>query len=196
MDLFYQQSRLQDQVKALKKDIKSFAKVNNLKLDKSFKTLYGNLDSVGNCILIIQPPHELDAPFFKGKDFKFLLEILGVNGITNFFATYSSIFSIPVVSKKDIQNFAPWITKIVDIVQPHTIIVLGEEAPTLFNNHKFMLKDHHGTIIETFLNIPVILTYHMSYFLYSAPTEDITYKEYLREHDWKIIKERYTKVTK
>ena len=196
MDLFYQQDSIKDQIKILKKDIKHYAEQRNIKLDKSFKILFGNASAVGNNIFIIQPPYEAGTPYFKGEDFDYLINILDSNNVTNYFTTYCSLLPHKDVGKKDIVAFSCWIHKLIEIAQPHTIVVLGESAPFTFVSRKCILKDTHGTVIDNFAGIPIIITYEMTYYTKMSQYEDISYKNFLREKDWGIIIDRYRRQTK
>lgn len=195
MDLFQTGNPTQDLI-GLRDELKLYAKTNFPSLEKedinSISIAYGNVNNIGSNILIVDKPVGSKKPF-KSKYDKYLINLLKSKGLDKFFITYCySIVKDPTtVSKKDIKNFSTWINRLVSIIQPKVIVVLGEEAELAFSKRKVVLKENHGSEIGIYNNIPIFLTYPMDYYVDSSGYEDESYKIFIQTNDWNKITEAY-----
>ena len=192
MDLFYG-TTVKENVIAFKKDLKQVA----LKYDYDFgkKRIHianGNLENIGNCILVVGPPLKLNDKHFQDKYSNYLFKTALDFKMPNTFLV--SCFPIPLerISKTNIKEFNPWMEKLVDIFRPKLVVVLGEDAQFSFVKRKHILRDYHGKIItKTVAGIDVLLSYTMDYFIDLSEFEDGSYKDFIRNADWTIIKKYY-----
>lgn len=192
MDLFYQ-GTMEEQIILLKKEIRQLAKDKGTPIRNKFLLTYGVPSAVSNCVLVVTPPYS-GGKFYQDKDTRKLIDILTTNGMTNYFITYCYHIPQTKVTKKTVKEYSPWIKRIVDAVEPRLIVCLGEETTFSFFKRKMILRDWHGRVIDKHADIPVMLTYPMSYYTEKSEYEDISYKNFLLESDWTGIKKKYDEV--
>lgn len=191
MDLFYQ-GTMQEQVKALKKEIRALAKEKGIKISNRMALVWGIPANVGNNALIVQPPYP-GGKYFQDGDTCQLQNILLSHGIQKYFLTYCYHIPQEKVTRKDIKQYGIWVRRIVDAVQPRLIVCLGEDSIFSFFKRKMILRDHHGQVVDRHEDIPVMLTYPVSYYTERSEYEDLSYKNFLLQSDWTGIKKQYDK---
>lgn len=189
-DLFYSQgSNFKEQIGMLKADLVKYAKSLG-SVRKYFYVVEGKAENAGNNILLIQPPFTGKCHFEQKED-KLLKYILAKYNIFKTFITYAHLVPLKKHTKADIKAFGYWMDKIVEIVSPKLIVVLGEDAELVFFKRKFIMKDYHGKIIGDTNGIPIMLTYSLDYYISKSSYEDQSYKDFLEANDWSAIKNEY-----
>lgn len=191
MDLFYQ-GTLQEQIKALKKDIRVEAKKQGVAFKHKLALVWGIPAYQGNNILLVQPPYK-EGKYFQDKSTERLKNTLNDYEITKYFITYSYHIPKDKVTRKDIKTYGSWIAKIVNAVAPRLVVCLGEDAIFSFFKRKMILRDNHGEIVGRHESIPIMLTYPFDYYTQKSEYEDSSYKNFLLDSDWKSIKNEYDK---
>lgn len=193
MDLFYGET-FKEQIAALKRDMKSYAK-EKLNINYKRRRIYvamGLEEHVGNNFLFIAPPIAKGEKHFKDPDYQHLLKLTTKYHISNFFFTYCYLIEKDLVSKGDIKDFRPLLLKLIDIVGPKLIVLLGEAAQPCLLNRKLILRDYHGTTTnDTISGHRVLVIHEMNYFLKSHDFQDPSYINYMEEKDWEIIQKIY-----
>lgn len=192
MDLFYQ-GTIEEQITALKAEVRQMAKDKGVPFKNKLLLTYGVPSSVGNCALLVTSPYP-GGQFYKDKNTCQLINILIANGISNYFITYCYHIHEDRVSRKTIKDYSPWIKRICDAVQPRLIVCVGEETVFSFLKRKAILRDWHGREIDKHEQIPIMLTYPISYYTESSEYEDLSYKNFLLQSDWTGIKKKYDEV--
>jgi len=198
MDLFYG-STVEEQLKALKKDIKAFA-LAHYNYDYGHKRIYvafGEQANIGNNILIVSTPLAKDAKAFEDKNYQYLKHILSTYNISKFFLTPNFLIPKDHVSTADIKLCSKWTETLVDIVQPKFIVILGEDSVFSFFRRKFILRDHHGTKVGISpQGLEIYLTYSPDYYNEKSEYEDPSFKNFIRDNDWTTISNRYKELVK
>lgn len=189
MDLFYQ-GTFQEQIGLLKADIKKIAREQKVRFKSRLTLVWGTPAYVGNNVLIVMPPYP-GGKFFKDKDTCQLQNILYANEITRYFLTYCYHIPKQKVTRKDIKEYSSWIKRIVDSVQPKLIVCLGEDSVFSFFKRKMILRDYHGQVMDKYEEIPVMLTYPISYYTERSEYEDLSYKNFILQSDWEGISKKY-----
>lgn len=197
MDLFYGNT-VEDQLKALKKDIKALAlsKYGYNYGRSRLYVAYGQQENIGDCVLVVGPPLVKGSKPFEDPQYTFVKELLEKYSISKFFLTPHFIIPVDKVTKADIKEYSRLIDNIVEIVRPQLIVVLGEPSTFSFFRRKFILRDHHGKIIGTKDGIPIVLTYAPDYYKEKSEYEDPSFKKFLLDHDWKLIQSMYKEKVK
>lgn len=194
MDLFYQ-GTFEEQISSLKKDIRKLAKSSGITFRHKLLLLWGSKENINNNILFIQPPYP-GGKYFKDKDTEKLINTLNKYEISKYFITYCYHLLSPKITRKLIKQYSGWIKKLVDFVQPRLIVCLGEESIFSLFKRKSMIQDHHGKVFGIYQEIPVLLTYPMSYYYEKSEYEDVRYKNFLMDNDWNAIRDMYRKEIK
>lgn len=192
MDLFYSGRTFDDRLKLLKKDVKEYAK--RVGYDYGKKRLYlayGNPDNVGQNILFVVPPLDPNSKPYQDKASQRLIEVAKEYGLDKFFITSSYPIPIEKISKRQIKEFSYWVHKLIDILEPKLIVVMGEESEPVFVRRKFILRDSYSEIITSHNDIDVVLAYPMNYYIGHSEYEDPSYKKSLLEQEWTRLKEIY-----
>lgn len=191
LDLFYTGS-FEDQLKTLRKDLKAYALGKGYDYGKKrIYIAFGNKEYVGDNILFVAPPIKAEGTPFKNKPTTRLVETAQQFGIEKFFITSCYLIPQDRASRADIKAFNPWMLKIIELLQPKAVVVLGEDAEFVFFKRKFILRDHHGKVIGKVGELDVMLSYPMQYYYQRSEFEDPSYKLHLRDLDWKAIQELY-----
>lgn len=205
-DLFYNiGDSLQEKIDLLREDLLIEAKALGYKKKKLpvLTTSCNAEEIVGNNALIIHPPIDdgrhiikengkrVHISPFKDRRTEMLMSVLDEYGMYNYFITYSHLIPMDKHTKRDIKNFGIWISRIVEIVQPKLIVVLGEDAELVFSKRKHILNDNHGLIVEHYQNIPIFLSYPMEYYSEQSAFEDSNFKKFIMDNDWNKIKKEY-----
>lgn len=189
-DLFYSTAvTLEDQLELLRADILDDAKRNGV-VKRKLPIVFGDQAYVGNAVLIVQPPFT-GRKHFDGEEFNQLLFILQEYQMHNYFITYAHLIKLERHTKEGIKAFGSWIWKLIDIIQPKMIVVLGEDAQLSFLKKKCILRDYHGQKIGSHMDIPIFLTYPISYYLNESSYENKSYKDFILNGDWKVLQEEY-----
>jgi len=208
-DLFYSSVlTLQEQLELLDKDMLKFAK--NLGYTKrKLPLVFGDDKYINNNVLLVMPPFsdgrhsEANVrrknegkrlkikKHFEGNEFDLLYEILESYEISNWFITYSHLVPLERHTKNGVKQFACWIAKLIEIIGPKLIIAMGEDAQLSFVKKKYILRDYHGKKITDHNGIPVLLTYPMSYYIDRSSYEDPSYKEFIMNLDWDLLRKEY-----
>lgn len=198
MDLFYG-STIEEQLKALKKDIKDYA-LRKYAYDYGNKRIYvafGQKENIGNNILIVVPPFKHNEKPFDDENCRYLNSILNTYDIKKFFFTPCFLIPKEQVSKADIKDYSQWVNKLADILQPKLIVAMGEDSTLSFFRKKFILRDFHGKVIgQSSQQVDIILTYSPEYYKEKSEYEDPSYKRFVQNHDWTIISSRYKQLIK
>lgn len=193
MDLFYG-STVEEQLKALKKEIKNWAKA-KYNYDYGLKRIYvalGKRDNVGNNVLIVTGPLDPTSKVFEDKYCAFIKNILFKYNISKFFMTPNFIVPKDKVTKADIKDYSRLMDNLVEILQPKFLVVLGEDSTFAFFRRKFILRDFHGQVIgKTKHGTDIILTYSADYYIEKSEYEDPSFKSFILNHDWTIISNMY-----
>lgn len=184
MDLFYAGKTPEESIKKIKKDLKF------LNQNKFPEIMYGQIDYINRNILFIQ--EHINNKFMKDNTDKDLIKTINEYKLDKYFITYSHLLNTNPL-RNDIKNFAPWIHKIIDVLNPKLIVILGENTCFTFFTKKFLLKNHHGNIIGYHNNIPVILTYSMDYYIKNDDYRDLSFKLANKKNDWEYIQKEYIK---
>jgi hypothetical protein len=179
---------LEERIEDLKNKIRSYYNINK---KSKVKLFYGDLKDVGNNILVVAPPQH---KFFESEDDKIIINILSEFRLFNYFLTYYYLIPNTKPSKQDIKNFGFWIRNIVDILEPKLIVCVGEDAQFSFYKSKFIIRDYHGLQIGEYNSIPIFASYIVPYYSKKADTEDMTYKNFIKNKDWSNIKKKYDEV--
>jgi hypothetical protein len=124
LDLFYQGS-FDESLKALKKDLRQLAK-NEYKLQlRNLNVAWGRVDQVGNNILFVTPP-DPKKPKFNSRDDRTIVDEASSRKMNQFFLTRCHLFPLDKYPRDEIKKFSKWVHKVVDLVQPKLIVVMGE----------------------------------------------------------------------
>jgi len=193
MDIFYNNEDFKKNVMKIKKDLKKYGNEQLFEIPKDFKIIRCNPDNFGSNIMFIQPPFK-GGKYFETKEDKMLDKLCDKYGILKRTFTYCHLFPLEKISKNSIKEFKYWIHHFVDLVSPNIIIILGEEAELSFLKTKVLINENHGKEITEYNGIPVILTYPMDYYINNNNYEDVSYKQFIQNHDWKIIQTYYHKL--
>lgn len=189
-DLFYSAAAtLQEQLELLAGDILSEAKRSGYR-KKSFSLVFGDEKFVNNNVLIVQPPFT-KKNHFEEPECEALINTLHNYKMHNYFITYAHLLALDRHTKDEIKKFGVWVAKLVEIIRPKMIIVLGEEAELTFLKRKCILCDFHGQEIGRHEDIPIYLGYPFSYFLDKSSYEDTNYKQFIHDTDWNKFQEEY-----
>lgn len=196
MDLFYSKKTPTQQLKMLKDELMSKYNItSNVRLTSkdNFKLLYGNKKATDNCVLFILD-HVTDKGFLNNKNEKKLIEIVKKYKMLNSLFTYAYPIRTDKITRIQVKEAIPSIELLIDIINPKLIIVLGEITSELFLSRKAIIDDHHGSIITTYNEQPVIQTYKFSYYNSSEGYEDKRYKEAVFKKDWDFITKKYNEL--
>lgn len=120
-----------------------------------------------------------------------LIDQLNERGISKYFITYSYLVPSSKVTRDQIKSSSGWIHSIIDVINPRAIVLLGDMCCHTFFTRKEQAVKRHGEIIGKHNEIPVLLSFNLDYYFEHTKTEDVKYKEFIREHDWEKIKELY-----
>lgn len=198
MDLFYG-TTIKEQLKALEKDVRVWAlkRYGYNYETKKIKIVNGKEEDVGNCMLLVAPPFIKDSRPFYDVNYEFLKSILIARGLFKSYITPNFLMPLDIISKANIKEYSKWIEKLVDIVQPKFIVVLGEDSILSFFKRKVILRDYHGQIIgKTPSGIDICLSYAPDYYINKAEYEDPSFKNFILDNDWTIISGRYKELIK
>jgi len=195
LDLFSVNLSPEDRISILKEEIKAIAKSEGLDMRRNKISLgLGNLENAGNNIMIVTDPPEKGKWFDSGTDRR-LYGILTDIDIDKFFHTYYFLYKKKTkLSKLDVKRFGAWIKRLTDIVDPKLIVCLGETAQLSFVTQKSILRDYHGQQIGMYDNIPIYTSYPANYYSEKSEFEDHTYKDFIKQKDWTLIKKAYDEV--
>lgn len=192
-DLFYGLgTSFPEQIELLKQDLYKDAKLKGYKGKKKIKILYGEEKHIDNNILIVHPAYS-GPDYFCGDEFSAPIELMNKLEMFNHFVTYANPIPFAKQTRDTIKNFRPWMYNLVDIIRPKLIVVLGEDAQFVFFTKKSLLLDYHGLIIGNYNSIPVMSSYEFAYYATQSAYEDRTYKKYIQNYDWQLIKTEYTR---
>lgn len=193
MDLFMSLLTPKQQINQLKTDYKKLLECEQNGQSK-FRLIYGNEKNFGNCILLILP--HVSEHGFMNADYEknHLISSLEHYNITNYIIVYAQPSKSSGASRKLIKQSRPLISKLIEIINPKLIITFDDSSAELFVNQKPNIIEQHGTIITSYFNIPVILTYNMDYYSTRTGYEDKKYKNNIFFHDWLFISEKYREV--
>ena len=198
MDLFSSTLTINQRLNSIKDKYKAL-----FGLDKDYQNgkgkftiLKGNKKNYGNCVLIILPHVSksgfLNAPYEKGV----LVDTLKKYNIDKYVIMYTQPNKSKSISKKLIKSSKHLVDDIIEIVQPKFIIACDSSSADLFVNQKANLIELHGTIFTNYYSIPVILTYHLAYYVEHTGYEDTVYKDSIYTFDWEFIKTNYNLLIK
>jgi hypothetical protein len=156
-----------------------------------FRLIHGDKKYYGNCALLILP-YVTEHGFLNAEHEKTnLMKTLEHYKITNYMITYAQLNKSSSSSKKLIKQSRPLMTKLIEIINPKLIIVFDESSSLLFMTQKPNITEQHGTMITTYFNIPVLLTYNLDYYNKRTGYEDKTYKNNIFFNDWLTISTQY-----
>jgi len=190
MDLFSANMTVEEQLEDLKNNIKNtYIKQDIIGKKTKIKLFYGSLDNIGNSILVITSPPP--AKFFESAEDKILYSFLNELNINNYFVSYFNLIPSTKINKQDIKDFGHWIRKLTDIIDPKFILCVGENAQLSYFKRKFILREHHGKIIGDYNSIPIYAIQQIMYYQKQSTFEDVTYKNYMKDTDWKEIIKKY-----
>jgi uracil-DNA glycosylase len=194
-DLFLTNKTPEEKIKELITNIKEHAKKDGLNLRRKITAGFGNFDNIGNNVLIVTDPPE--SKYFDSGEDRRLYKILKDFEINKYFHTYYFWYKKNTkLSKSDVKKFGFWIKMFTNIIEPNLIVCLGETAQLSFLTVKSILRDNHGKQIGVYNEIPIYTSYPVSYYNEKSECEDHTYKHFIKNKDWSLIKEKYDKVVK
>lgn len=188
MDMFYCNLSPEEQLQKLSSEM--IASVRTRK--KKLFTVTINPINIGNNILFVLP-HVTLAGFGKDDNAKWLKETIREFGITKYALTYGYLVPTEHISRNQFKEFAQWIHRLIEIIRPRLLVLVGENVTLSFFNRKIKIENH-GTQVGLFGDIPCILTLEPSYYLEHSAYENEAYKQFLRQKDWNFIKEQYQSV--
>lgn len=190
MDLFYSNLPIEDQLRALVKDILN----NENTKKKKLSIINGDIKDIGNNILFVLP-HVTQEGFLRDLDAQLLLELIEEYKITKNIITYSYLLPVQQVTRNELREFSVWVEKLIDIIQPRLIVMVGEDTTLTFSNRKIKIENN-GSIVMTFNGIPCMLTFSPSYYTEHSAYENERYKNYIKQKNWTEIKKEYERLIK
>lgn len=179
---------LKQDLKFFKNDIREYAKRLKIEMPKTFPVVIGNEESVGKNILVITEP--ITNKWFKSQEITRTTNHVKTL-FNDFFITSCYLIPKDRISVADIKDFSLWITRLASLLRPKLIVILGEPAAHVFVRRKAIVKENHGKRIATWKDIPIYLTYPMSYYYDRSEYEDTSYKDYIKNNDWSIFKTKF-----
>jgi hypothetical protein len=187
LDLFQQVPKDQ-QISDFKTELKNWAKRQGHRKGPT-KLFYGDVSNIENCVLlIIDPPTHKYFESLKDKEPLPLLENLE---ISHYLITYNYLIYKTLITTKDIKQFSSFIQRLTDILAPKIIVCLGEQSQFCYFKTKFLLEEYAGKQIGEYSNIPIFTTHNIEYYSHSKVMEDHTYKDQIKQDDWRNIKITY-----
>lgn len=198
MDLFYSNLTEQQQLNKLKNEIKTTQDVDFNIMDNhsnKFKIIYGSKKIFGNCCLILYP-HVTLKGFMGTYSEKKYLELLEEYEIQNYIISYCIFKPCTSTSRPIIQAQSNIINNLISIVSPKFIVSLGEDVSGLFIKRKPIIEETHASLLESHLDIPVILTYHPNYYFSKTGKEDKNYRNFNTHSDLSLIKIWHDELTR
>lgn len=193
IDLFTANMTVEEQIEDLRTGLKeSYIKSGAITKRTKIKLFYGDMKDVGNNILIITNPPS--AKLFESPEDQRVMQILNEFNLNNFFLTYYYLLPDKKINRQEIKEFGYWIRKITDILDPKLIVCIGEESQFCFFKQKKVIRDFHGKLIGDYNSIPIYATYPIPYYVKRSEFEDTTYKDFIKNQDWGMIKKKYEEV--
>jgi len=195
MDLFTSNMTDNQKLNDLKEKYKNLLEVEQNGKGK-FNITKGSKQNYGNCVMIILP-NVTDSGFMNADyETQTLMCILDEYEIVNYIICYAQPSKVHSASRKEVKKSRPLMYELIDIVQPKFIVVCGEVSAELFMTQKPNIITSHGTLVCSYSNIPVVLTYNPDYYVTRTGYEDDTYKTSILTEDWTLISDTYKNLIK
>lgn len=191
MDLFYSGLTLEQQLRKLSKEVKNGLNVkSNADKGTRFEVTRGWKNKSGNCMMFLLP-HVTKSGFMASKGERFMVGLIAERKMTNVCVSYCYLAKTDSVTKRMIKEQTKHIETLVSIMNPKVIVLMGSDSCYSFMPRKPKIEEHHGTVVDVYQEIPLLLTYHPEYYVTYDAYEDKRYKDKIMDLDWTVIDMMY-----